>query len=435
MPPSRSLSGVEPSDLQNRVDHWQRFKTGDFSQKWNSSKLIVKEGNSAIAPLLELLDDSTADAETRWFTIRALGSFPNEPEVVAALAAQVNNASCYVNYTREQTDELSAFAIETLAAMGTSAIDVLKQWLADPQRCLLAAKALNQVRSSGVIPAMVSVANNEDAMVRYYAIDALGSFHSNEVTQVLLAALKDLSASVRKAAVMALGRRRDLQAHYQLSQQLQPLLWDVDLAVSCQTALALGRLGTDDTIDALQSVLLSEHTPMALRIDTVRALGWCCDRVSSGTTSASQSNLPPNRAFTVLTHALDCLCGHTVIPPTLSTHWLTTPETTQLQIAIVRVLGELHHSPINYKATEVLIEQLQHCPPAIVTQTIIMALAGLNQPQAFDALLPLLGHPTDSIPIHVIAALKQLDPDHSLKRATYYINHCPHHLSDILTLW
>ncbi|MEO1182650.1 MAG: HEAT repeat domain-containing protein, partial [Cyanobacteria bacterium J06636_28] len=297
MPPSGSFSKVEPSNLQNRVDHWQSFKTGDFSQKWNSSKLIVREGHGAIAPLLNLLSDPTADAETHWFTIRALGNF-SAPEVVTALAAQIDDTSIYINRTPEQTVELSEFVIETLAAMGTLAIDVLSQLLQNPQRRLLAAKALNQVRSSGVIPAMVSVAKDDDAMVRYYAIDALGSFHGAAVTPVLLTALSDSSAAVRKAAVMALGRRQDLQERHQLSQQLQPLLWDIDLAVSCQTALALGRLGANDTLEALQQILLSPHTPLNLRIDTVRALEWYCDSSTTGTNTAM------GQAFAVLTQAL-----------------------------------------------------------------------------------------------------------------------------------
>ena len=431
MPPSRGLSGVEPSgNLQNNFDHWQRFKQGDFKQKWNSSKLIVKEGERAIAPLLELLNDPTADAETHWFTIRALGNFPNDPQVVAALSAQISDTSHYTNRTREQTAELSAFAIETLAAMGALAIEVLSQLLKNPQQRLQAAKALNQVRSSGVIPALVSVANDDDARVRYYAIDALGSFHSAIVTPILLAALNDLSASVRKAAVMALGRRRDLQTRHPLSQRIRPLLWDIDMAVSCQAALALGRLGADDTIDDLQQVLLSEHTPMALRIDTVRALGWCCDRASTDTKSQST-----NRAFTLLTHALTSFGEVTDQAIGGHVQTLTAQEKAKIQIAIVRVLGDLRQSSLVHNATEVLIKYLQHQPAIPVIQAIIMALAGLEQPQAFDALLPLLKHPADAIPIHAIAALKQLDPDNSLQRAADYISHLPEQSTDVLNLW
>ncbi|MBX2865324.1 MAG: HEAT repeat domain-containing protein [Leptolyngbyaceae cyanobacterium MAG.088] len=434
MPPSRCLSGVEPSNLQNRVDHWQRFKTGDFKQKWNSSKLIVKEGDSAIAPLLELLDDPTADAETHWFTIRALGNFPGEPEVIAALATQVNNdASCYANRTSEQAAELSAFVIETLAAMGTSAIDVLSQLLEDPQRRLLAAKALNRVRSSGIIPAMVRVANDNDAMVRYYAVDALGSFHSSTVTPVLLAALKDLSAAVRKVAVMALGRRRDLQESYQLSQQLQPLLWDIDVAVSCQAALALGRLGADDTITSLKSVLLSEHTPMALRIDTVRALGWYCDFASvHGQTTTANGTV--NKAFTVLTDTLTC-CRDGDANTQNAPQGLTAQERAKLQITIIRVLGDLRRSLLANQATDVLIHHLEEQLPISVIQVLIMALANLKQPQAFDALMPLLNHPAETIPIHAIAALKQLDPEDNLSRVTDYINGLSDDLTDILNFW
>lgn len=427
MPPSRGLSGVEPSELQNRVDHWQRFKTGDFGQKWNSSKLIVREGKDAIAPLLDLLNDPTVDTETHWFTIRALGNFP-EPDVIAAIAAQIDNTAYYPQRTVEQAIELSAFAIETLAAMGAVAIDVLSQLLQSPQRRLLAAKALNQVRSSGVIPAMVCLAEDEDAQVRYYAVDALGSFHQAVVTPVLLAALKDPAAAVRQAAVMALGRRRDLQAHYLVSQRLKPLLWDINLAVSCQTALALGRLGAADTLDALQQVLLSAHTPMALRIDIVRALAWYCDAQTA------------QRAFAVLTHALTAFGTaadeQMVQPPLLPTaNDNTHLDKPKLMVAIIRVLGDLRHGSLAFEATQSLIDHLHRQPSAAVVQAIIMALASLEQPQAFDALLPLLTHPADTIPIHTIAALKRLDPDGSLERVTTYLAQVSTHQTAVLNFW
>ncbi|MEM9979452.1 MAG: HEAT repeat domain-containing protein [Cyanobacteria bacterium P01_D01_bin.2] len=414
---------MKQSDLQSgRMDPWQHFRTGDFKQRWDSSKLIVRQGRDAIAPLLALLGDPTADSETHWFTIRALGHFP-EPEVIAALAAQIGEAPAYVHRTPEQSAELSAFSIETLAAMGGAAIDVLSQLLQVPQQRLLAAKALNQVRSSGVIPAMISIATDGDERVRYYAIDALGSFHSDAVTPVLLAALSDPDRAVRKAAVMALGRRRDLPASHQLSQRLQPLLWDIDLAVSTQTALALGRLGADDTITALEQVLLSEHTPVVLRIDTVRALAWWCDRPDS--LSANRVD----RAFTLLAQALG------QFSPSPDTPGAVGPMDPAVLVAIVRVLGNIRCEAMAPKASQILIEQLQRPSPLAVTQAVIMALANLGQPQTFDVLLPLLTYPADAVAIHVIAALKRLDPEHSLGRVTTYLSSVSPCQSDILKLW
>ena len=424
MPPSKELGQVKQSGLQSGwMDPWQHFRTGDFKQRWDSSKLIVRQGKGAIAPLLALLGDPTADAETHWFTIRALGHFP-EPEVIAALAAQIGEPSAYAHRTTAQSAELSAFSIETLAAMGGATIDVLSQLLQVPQQRLLAAKALNQVRSSGVIPAMISVATDGDERVRYYAIDALGSFHSATVTPVLLAALRDPASAVRKAAVMALGRRRDLQASHQLSQRLQPLLWDLDLAVSAQAALALGRLGADDTIAALEQVLLSEDTPQALRMDTVRALAWWCDR--PGGLSAKRTD----RAFTLLAQAL--------------AQFSPSPDTSALRhgaadpavlVAVVRLLGDMQGEATAPRATQILIEQLQRQSSIAVTKAVIMALANLGQPQGVAALLPLLSYPADAVPVHVIAALKRLDPDHSLTRVTAYLSRVSPCQSDILELW
>ena len=430
MTPSRGLRSKESSELQGSTDYWQRFKTGDFGEKWNSSKLIVKEGRSAIAPLLQLLQDPTADAETHWFTIRALGSF-SEPQVIAAIAAQIGPSCQYEQRTAEQATELSNFAIETLAAMGNLAVDVLTQLLQSPQQRLLAAKALNQIRSIDVVPAMVSIAKDEDATVRYYAIEALGSFHNPVVTPVLIEALSDPAVPVRKAAVMALGRRPDLQTQCQLSQQLQPLLWDIDVAVCCQTALALGRLGAGDMVETLQQVLVSAHTPLVLRLDIIRALAWCCDPTHRSVTSDT-AHQSAQQAYNALIQALQHFTSSEEDVESLPSD----EQTQQILVAIVRVLGGLRQSPMAAAATDCLMDLLQSRSASVtITQALIMALADLEQPQAFDALLPLLNHGTEAIPIHTIAALKRLDPDHSLERVSQYLQGFPDRGAAILELW
>lgn len=432
MTPSRGLRRKESSELQDSTDHWIRFKTGDFGEKWNSSKLIVKEGKSAIAPLIALLRDPTADAETHWFTIRALGSFP-DPQVITAIASQIGPACHYEQRTAEQATELNNFAIETLAAMGALAIDVLTQLLQSPQQRLLAAKALNQIRSVGVIPAMVSISKDENATVRYYAVDALGSFHNPVVTPVLIDALSDPAPTVRKAAVMALGRRPDLQTSCQLSQQIQPLLWDIDMTVCCQAALALGRLGTEDTIATLHQVLMSINTPLVLRLDIVRALAWCCDNANRSV-YPEFSRQAPQQAYDTLKQALQDFAANHFTASKENVTSLSSEEIEQILVAIVRVFGNLR--PIANVVTQSLIAFLKTQPPSVaVTQATIMALADLTQPQAFEALLPLLNHRAEAIPIHTIAALKRLDPEHSLERVTRYLNKFSDSGVGILELW
>ncbi|MBT9311659.1 HEAT repeat domain-containing protein [Leptothoe kymatousa] len=429
MPPARGFKGTEYSQPTSPSgDYWQSFKTGDFKEKWNSSKLIVKEGKGAIAPLLQLLHDPTADAETHWFTIRALGSFP-DPQVIQAIAAQIGPACQVQQRTAEQATELSNFAIETLAAMGPMAVDVLTQLLKTSEQRLLAAKALNQIRSNSIIPAMVSITKDEDATVRYYAIDALGSFHNPIVTPVLIDALKDPAASVRKAAVMALGRRHDLYTDCQLSQRLKPLLWDLDVTVCRQAALALGRLGAGDMVDTLHQLLLSANTPLVLRLDILRALAWCCDKASADAAQSHALNQAPQRAYDALTQSLQAFAN-----PKAPLDTLTTEELNQLLVAIIHILGD---SPINQEtSSHSLIAYLASPPHTLaVVQAIIMALANLAQPDAFEALLPLLTHTADIIPIHTIAALKRLDPNLSAERVHQYLDNFPDHKANVLQFW
>jgi HEAT repeat protein len=95
------------------------------------------------------------------------------------------------------------------------------------------------------------------------------------IPPVLLNALNDPAAVVRKEAVIGLGLRTDLGEELDLLARLKPLLYDFNWDVCQQAAIALGRLGTDEAADALFNVLKSPATPVPLQIDFVRAwAGW-----------------------------------------------------------------------------------------------------------------------------------------------------------------
>lgn len=396
------------------VTHWQGFKTGDFKQKWDSSKQIIARGRSEVSALLALLEDPATDGETRWFTIRALGHFP-DPTVIAALVTHMDSIAGQAELSEDQAAELSSFTIETLAAMGPLAVEVLSRFLTSPRQRRSAAKALNQIRSSQIIPAMATVVDDDDALVRYYAIDALGSFHNSAVTPLLIAALRDRASRVRKAAVMALGRRRDLQTEQQLSQKIEPLLWDISVDVSCQAALALGRLGDSRSLPKLEQVLLAATTPLALRIDAVRALGWYQDRSSSD-----------RQLLDLLARLLRTAIAN-------QSEELPPADATAVAVAIVQAVA-------NYRrcrdlATDILLEHLTLDTSPNILQPLIMALASLGAPQTFEALLPLLYHSSELIAIHTIAALKQLDRDGSYGRVQAYVSTQPHSCHQALELW
>ena len=182
--------------------------------------------------------------------------------------------------------------------------------------------------------------------------------------------------------------------------------------MSCQAALALGRLRAETALACLERVLMSDHTPLLLRMDTVRALTWYCDRT------------PAHTAFHVLHQAL--MTFGSVREPS--------PETRKIVLALIHALGELHHSPLVTQAAQCLTDYLK--TPQLSTELLqasIMALADLGQPHTFDALVPLLIHPIDLIPGHTIAALKRLDPINGRRRVIEAL--APEDQATILDLW
>jgi HEAT repeat protein len=193
--------------------------------------------------------------------------------------------------------------------------------------------------------------------------------------------LNDHVAAVRKEAVIGLGLRSDLREELDLLNRLKPLLYDFNLEICQQAAIALGRLGTDDAAEALFDVLQSPATPLTLTYDLIRALGWV------GTTKS-------------VDYLQQALIGAAV-------------EST---LEIVRVLGRLEEPVLKTKAAQILIDFLNSEHPAAreatVKQAIAQAWGQLGEISAIDALVGLLADPADSVRLHAIAALKNFPTTH-----------------------
>jgi HEAT repeat protein len=243
---------------------------GDFGERWEVAKILPKlgttshrEGNlSEIAPLIEILEDEAIEPEARWFAGRILGEF-DQPEVIFSL---VN-----ILETTEDLD-LAAIVAQSLANLGKSTINALTKLLEQPDCTLFAARALAQIRRPEVIEPLLTVVQNPDLAIRAIAIEALGSFHQPKIIPILITALEDLEASVRKEAAIALGFRADLAEKWDLLTHLQPLLYDFNLEVCQQAAIAISKLETEEAELALFKVLKSPHTPIPLQLTLIQAL-------------------------------------------------------------------------------------------------------------------------------------------------------------------
>ncbi len=236
----------------------------DFQHKWEITKLLPSFGEDLIPPLASLVQDETIEAEVRWFICQILGNFPNQ-KVVLTL----------VELLQQTTDEeLIAIAGKTLTKIGNSAIDALVNLYTQPQYRWLAAQSLYYIRTAKTIEPLLKITQDPQPELRTIAIKALSSFHDPRIPPVLIMALKDTASSVREEAAIALGFRWDLCQEFSLINHLRPLLFDLNMEVCRQAAVSLGRMKTKEANAVLFSVLQTETTPVSLKLDLIKALGW-----------------------------------------------------------------------------------------------------------------------------------------------------------------
>jgi HEAT repeat protein len=339
---------------------------GDFSQRWDVAKVFPRLGanagigiDRAIYPIIEIVT-SDEDEELRWYAARILGEF-NHPSAIAALIDLLKSSD---------NDELTSMAASALGQIGNPAVAALKELLADESTRLIAVKSLSHIRRSEIIAPLLTVVKDPDAKIRAIAIEALGSFHNAEIPPILLEALDDISAPVRKEAVTGLGFRSDVREELNLVNKLIPKLYDFNIEVCCTAAIALSRLGSDITTEALKSVLSSPLTPINLQLECIRALG----RIET----------PLSLQY------LRCLNEHSL----------------PVQQEVVKVLGQVQK--LKVIAGDILIESLQLSNG--VKSAIALSLGRLGEIKAVDPLINLLANPDTTVRLHAIASLQQLAP-------------------------
>ncbi|ACK70117.1 PBS lyase HEAT domain protein repeat-containing protein [Gloeothece citriformis PCC 7424] len=338
---------------------------GEFQARWEVAKVFPKLGEKAIFPLMDILNDEEADLESRWFAGRILGEF-NHPEVIASLVNLLQT-------TKEE--ELAAIAANALANLGNASIEVLSDLLPQPDSRRLATFALAQIRHPGVIDPLLTVVKDENALVRATAIEALSSFNDPRVPSILLEGLNDPAAIVRKEAVTGLGLKSEQAEELDLITHLQPLLYDLNLEVCQQSALALGRLASDAAAKALLSVLKSPLTPIPLQTTLIQSLGWMETPVS----------------LDYLQQALPYVAPESILE-------------------IIRILGRVENPDLKAKAAQSLLDFFYSGHPMIDTPPIKRALAyawgQLEATTAVFALEQLTEDADAGVRIHAISALK-----------------------------
>lgn len=336
----------------------------DFQHKWEIAKLLPLFGSKIVVTLCTLVSDETIAAEVRWYVCRILGNFP-EQRVVLTL----------VELLQQTTDpELIAVAGKTLTEIGDRAIDALVDLLSQPEHRRLAVQSLFYIRTAATIDPLLEVATDYDPQIRTIAISALGSFHDCRIPPVLVSALQDKASSVRKEAAIALGFRPELCQKLDLVSHLQPLLKDFNLQVCRQAAIALGRMRQQTANTALFEVLQADTTPLALKSDLVKALGW--SETASGISYLHQA--------------------------------LNQEESVAGEIAIA--LGRINTPELKLPSTQALLDFWQHhqrCSSA-TKQILATSLGALRQSAAAPVLKQLSVDSDRKVKLHAICALKKL---------------------------
>ncbi|MDH6056672.1 HEAT repeat domain-containing protein [Umezakia ovalisporum] len=351
------------------------FAAGSFQQRWDVAKIFRQLGDIAIPPLIDILKDENAEENLRWYAARTLAEF-DHPDVIVSLVDLLKTT---------ENEELKALAASALGQMGTTAITVLTPLLAEEETKLLAVRSLAYIGTKESITPLLSVVQDSQAAVRTTALEALSSFHDEDVLPALLNALDDVAATVRRAAVLGLGFRRDLSTELDLVARLQPRLFDFNLDVCCAAAMALSRMGSDAAAKHLFEVLISPHTPFELQLQVIRALMWV--ETLSG--------------LTYLHQALD-----------QSTSEILWQE-------MITVLGQVQNPQLITPAAEILLDVLQsqhlgtfaNAVQAKIKSLIALGLGELGNNQAVEPLILLLADDSQVVRLNAMAALKKLDKE------------------------
>ncbi|MEA5525036.1 HEAT repeat domain-containing protein [Nodularia spumigena] len=349
------------------------LEMGDFQQRWDIAKVLKQLGNIAIPPLIDILEDEDAEEDLRWYAVRTLGEFQH-PEAIVSLVDLLKTS---------EHEELKTMAASALGQMGSLAITALTELLAAAETRLLAVRSLAYIRTQETITPLLSVVEDAQPAVRSATLEALSSFHDQRLPPVLLNALEDVAATVRRAAVQGLGFRPDLSKELDLVTRLQPRLYDFNLEVCCAAAIALSRMGTDEAAKYLFEALISPNTPLKLQLEIIRALVW-----------------------------VETLSGLAYLQQAL---YETTSEA--LWQEIITVLGQVQKPELMTPSAEILLDVLnsQHLVTvanpvgAKFKSAIALGLGQLGNNQAVEPLILLLSDANQIVKLNVISALKKLD--------------------------
>jgi len=155
-------------------------------------------------------------------------------------------------------------AIEAMGQVGSPAVETLLKLLRDWEVRKYAILALGKIRDERVLdPLMLQLRNDE---FKDDAIDALVQLGEPSVGK-LIGALRDKDESVRKCAVLALGRIKSSQA----IDPLIEMLGDKDWFTRLTAAAALESIGEERGREAIKPLLKDPDMVVKMRVERILA--------------------------------------------------------------------------------------------------------------------------------------------------------------------
>ena len=205
----------------------------DRDQRLRAEFALVKQGDVAIPPLIEVLHDTTAKPVKKAHALWALDligdASPELREKVTGLIRQVLEDSA----PEVRTQAVRELAMRNVAAASGDLIKALRD--ADPEVRLQAAIGLGRMRAKNAVTSLLKALSEEDRWIRFAARVSLTKIGDWKEFAPLL---KTQDSRVREQAWLAFDSAFDPNAVSVLS----PLVHDEDPAVRANAAAALGRV-------------------------------------------------------------------------------------------------------------------------------------------------------------------------------------------------
>ncbi|WP_198011380.1 HEAT repeat domain-containing protein [Synechococcus sp. PCC 7335] len=382
------------------------LEENDFHSQWQDAKQLSRQiaqwGDHPVPYLVNRLR-TASDLHTQWFLVRVLSQF-DQIEGIEAIAHLLATT---------QNEDLKIEVRNALIRIGNSAIDTVSDLLSLDQpieRRIVAVKVLAHIRRSATIEPLLSVVKDDNAEIRAVAIEALGSFHDPRITPVLLAALEaetDADVAICIEAIRTLGRRSDLLSNINLVDPLQQCLRHDHSQIAAESAIALGRLGTEDAVVALGQALV-QPVATSVKAAIVRALGWIDTENAIRSLAIAFEQSAPMIMPTIkpeIARALSQTHQHSLRP------YAAKP--------LIAWLGRSVQSADNFLANPFPDVSTDNSPN--LKQSVVSALARLGQTDAITVLIPLLADSDSRIRIHAHSALQQIDYEEAESRLRYYL--------------